>query len=142
MEWRDNRVFQLIELYRNKECLWDCTSPNYKNIKMKHDAWTNIAHDMEIDVNDIKKKMNSLLSSFRRERKKQKEKKSGSAADEQYKFTWFGSKAMEFLLDKFQPKNVTDVGLQEVCIHLYITNIYVKSFCKFLDFYCLFLNLT
>lgn len=53
----------------------------------------------------MKKKMESLLSSFRNEHQKQmKFFKTGSGADKIFNSTWFTFKHMTFLMDKFTPK--------------------------------------
>lgn len=65
---------------------------------------------------EIKKKIDSLLSSFRRERVKCLSK-SGSAADEVYK-SWFAFNHMTFLLDKFKPRKTYSTDASPVSIHL------------------------
>lgn len=58
---------------------------------------------MNIDINEVLKKINSLLTSFRRERQREGTT-SGMGRDEVYHSAWFAFKAMAFLNDKFQPK--------------------------------------
>jgi hypothetical protein len=50
--------------------LWDPKNPKYYNKFAKNDAWTELAESIEADVEDCKKKMQSLLSSLRREKTK------------------------------------------------------------------------
>nr|CAI5821195.1 unnamed protein product [Callosobruchus analis] len=60
-------------MYETKPELWDPTNTFYHMRNKKHDAWTEIAKGLESDVNVIKGKMASLLSSFRREKVKMKQ---------------------------------------------------------------------
>ncbi|CAH1964058.1 unnamed protein product [Acanthoscelides obtectus] len=106
MEWTNDKTLQLIELYRTKECLWNPKSSFYKLLNKKNDAWQGIATEMNCNTIEVKKKINSLLASFRRERQKESTTKtSGSGAGEQYYSTWFAFKSLDFLRDKFTPKS-------------------------------------
>ncbi|KAK0078297.1 hypothetical protein PV326_009460, partial [Microctonus aethiopoides] len=105
MEWSNSACLNLIDLYREHECLWNPADDNYKNKIKKLDAWNKISQIMKCEVVEVKKKMESLLSSFRRERQRQIETfKTGSGADEIFKSAWFAFKHMTFLMDKFTPK--------------------------------------
>ncbi|XP_054283483.1 uncharacterized protein LOC129000544 [Macrosteles quadrilineatus] len=101
MEWTDDKVLELIEEYKARPVLWDPTSADYKLLNKKSDSWKSLAAVMTTDVEEVKKKINSLLSSFRRERTKEN-KKSGMAANEVYKSNWFAYAPMAFLKDKFK----------------------------------------
>jgi hypothetical protein len=68
--WDHEKILQLINLYEGKPELWDCRNKNYHLRNTKHDAWLQIATEMNSDAEVIKTKMASLLSSFRRERAK------------------------------------------------------------------------
>lgn len=102
MEWSNSISVNLINLYREHECLWNPLHDDYKSKLKKTDAWNEISEIMECEVIEVKKKMESLLSSFRRERQKQTE---FSRGDEIFEPTWFAFKHMEFLMEKFTPKN-------------------------------------
>ncbi|CAH2011191.1 unnamed protein product [Acanthoscelides obtectus] len=70
------------------------------------DAWNDISKIMKGDTGEVKKKMESLLTSFRRERQKQDRSfKTGSGTDTIFKSSWFAFKEMLFLMDKFIPKD-------------------------------------
>ncbi|CAH1962121.1 unnamed protein product [Acanthoscelides obtectus] len=70
------------------------------------DAWNDISKIMKGDTGEVKKKMESLLTSFRRERQKQDSSfKTGSGTDTIFKSSWFAFKEMLFLMDKFIPKD-------------------------------------
>lgn len=116
MDWTDTNVIRLINEYREHQCLWDPNSPHYKMMYMKNDAWTDIANTLGCDVEEVKKKFNSLLASFRRERAKERKNRITSGCDEVgHTSTWFAFKHLSFLLDKFSGKdtNKSTENLQE-----------------------------
>ncbi|KAL4103918.1 hypothetical protein QTP88_019235 [Uroleucon formosanum] len=89
--------------------LWDPTDPQYKMGKKKLDFWTEISKELKLDVNEVKKKMDSLLASFRRERKREaNSRRSGAGTDEIYHSKWFAFEEMKFLNDKFKPRITKD----------------------------------
>lgn len=71
MDWDNEKCLQLIDLYKSKPEIWQSTHNWYHNKLKKHDAWCDIAKEMETTVDIVKAKVNSLLSSFRREKSKQ-----------------------------------------------------------------------
>ena len=87
MEWSSDQILILIELYRNETCLWDPRDSEYKVKNKKNYAWAKTGKLMKCRVEKAKKKIDSLLSSFRRER--QKQVKSEAGADEVYRSSWF-----------------------------------------------------
>lgn len=62
-------------------------------------AWNVISEKMKCDVMDAKKKLESLLASFRRERHKYR-----FANQADGKSTWFAFDSMTFLLEHFPGK--------------------------------------
>lgn len=80
MDWSQEKCLLMIEAYQNHSCLWDPTFEHYKNTKRKQDAWQDIANVLECNFEETKKKMDSLLASYRRERQKKMTTKSGSGA--------------------------------------------------------------
>jgi Alcohol dehydrogenase transcription factor Myb/SANT-like. len=55
----------MIEAYKNFRCLRDPTFEHYKNTTRKQDSWQKIASLLECNVEEAKKKMDSLLASYR-----------------------------------------------------------------------------
>lgn len=124
MEWSNSVVLELIDLYRDNECLWNPIDNDYKNKIKKMDAWNEISGILKCDPGEVKKKMESLLSSFRRERQKHEQSvKTGSGTNEIYTSTWFAFKNMLFLMDKFAPKQTKNT---EVSKHLYFITLYTN----------------
>lgn len=85
---------KLIELYRERPILWDPTNNEYKFGKNKLTVWKEIADLMHTDVMEVKKKTESLLASFRRERQRDESQ-------------WFAFQSMRFLIDKYKPRKTT-----------------------------------
>ncbi|KAF5289944.1 hypothetical protein FQR65_LT11691 [Abscondita terminalis] len=93
MDWSKDKQLQLIELYRIHECLWNPKHEDYKSRQSKTDSWKEIAQIIECDVDDVQRKIDSLLSSFRRIRRSRE------------KSSWFAFKPLLFLMDKFKGQN-------------------------------------
>nr|CAH7761350.1 unnamed protein product [Callosobruchus chinensis] len=70
--WTNGKCLILISLYESERVLWDPKYEQYFSRHKKEDAWRDISMSMEIDVEEIRKKMTSLLGSFRSERSKEK----------------------------------------------------------------------
>ncbi|CAH1113552.1 unnamed protein product [Psylliodes chrysocephalus] len=107
MEWSNDSVLQLINAYRIRPVLWNSLDSYYKIKNKKEDAWRELADMLNTDIAEIKKKMQSLLASFRRERQKLKTI-SGMGAEEVYDTKWFAFKSLLFLKDKNQPVETQD----------------------------------
>ncbi|KAK4887254.1 hypothetical protein RN001_003525 [Aquatica leii] len=71
MEWNDVNVLRLIELYREREILWNCKLKEYKNKNKRHDALLEIAVSFGVSKEEVDKKIRYLLSHFAREVKKE-----------------------------------------------------------------------
>ncbi|KAL3288938.1 hypothetical protein HHI36_003382 [Cryptolaemus montrouzieri] len=90
--WTDNNTLILVDEYRRHSCLWDPADPYFKIMNRKNDAWREVAAALQCSVHETKRKMASVLASFRRERKREG------------RSTWFAFKHLTFLLDKFNSK--------------------------------------
>lgn len=106
MEWTTEKSLKLIELYRERPLLWDPTDSQYKLGKNKLAAWKEIADLMKTDATEVKKKTESLLASFRRERQREGTILSGTGVDEVYRSKWFAFQSMAFLIDKFKSRRI------------------------------------
>ncbi|KAH9628618.1 hypothetical protein HF086_007823 [Spodoptera exigua] len=72
---------------------------NFKRLKelldISHDAWMRVSTVMEIPIEELKKKKDSLMSSYRSYKGKVKKSiQSGAGADDIYQPTWFAFEAM------------------------------------------------
>ncbi|CAI6374356.1 unnamed protein product [Macrosiphum euphorbiae] len=109
MEWPDCKSLELIQLYREKRSLWDPLDKNYKNNKIKFDDWQEIATKLNTDVTNIKKQIESLQGSYCRERQRQdSSRRSGAGTDDLYKSKWFAFNEMQFLKEKYKPRQTKD----------------------------------
>jgi hypothetical protein len=113
MDFTDDQIINLINEYEKYPVLWDPNHKFYKLNNKKKDAWDEMASFFNINGEVLKKKMNSVLNSYRRERQKVNSKTSGMGANEVYTSTWFAYNALQFLHTKYQPrptKNTIEVS--------------------------------
>lgn len=75
MEWSQQIVLVLLEEYQKREILWKPRHPLYYNTIKKEDAWQEIAEILNVEVQELKKKIESLKGSFRREKSSRRVKK-------------------------------------------------------------------
>ncbi|GAB6019109.1 hypothetical protein CHUAL_000730 [Chamberlinius hualienensis] len=69
MEWSSDRIYQLIEMYKEHRMLWDPKDPSYRFANKRQEIWESIGQELGANTNEVQRKMNSLLASYRRERK-------------------------------------------------------------------------
>ncbi|XP_055839552.1 uncharacterized protein LOC129907397 [Episyrphus balteatus] len=86
-EWRisQEETKTLIQMYKDKECLWNYKSHLYKRTDLKKKAWEAMSAVFQKDLNEIKKKIKHLRSAYVAEKKKVEDSmRSGSGLDEIY----------------------------------------------------------
>ncbi|KAL1488450.1 hypothetical protein ABEB36_014921 [Hypothenemus hampei] len=97
--WNNDLELQFLEHYQGEPVLWDAKHRYHKDKNKNNDAWFRISSSMGIDVAGLKKKRDSLLSSFRKYRKIVKDSvHSGAGAGEIYKPVWFAFELMNSFL--------------------------------------------
>jgi hypothetical protein len=106
MEWSEDLVLQLIEAYRDRPVLWDVRHECFKIKSKRNDVWEELATLFNTNRYEVKKKVNSLLASFRRERRKVICTSSGIGTDEVSQSKWFAFKSLLFLMDKSKLKQI------------------------------------
>lgn len=84
-----------------------CGTQRRNTIKIKKkvaDAWARIADSMNMPVDQLKKKKEGLMATFRNQlRKKQESMRSGAGVEDIYEPIWFAYEAMEkFLLPLYK----------------------------------------
>ena len=72
MEWTQEKRLEIISYYQKREILWNPRHPQYYNNIKKEDAWWEIANESHVNINELKKKFESLKGSYRRERAREK----------------------------------------------------------------------
>lgn len=101
----DDKQFleDFIDIFQAHPALWNYGSDDYKNEKLKDEAYSALLKRMQMEnenatIVSVKSKINSLRASFRREfRKVQNSMRTGSSSFEIYKpKLWYYSK-LEFL---------------------------------------------
>lgn len=109
MEWSDDNVIELIGEYESHPVLWNPRHNHYKLNNKKLKAWREIAEILNADVGELKRKMASLLASYRRERQKIIKRCYGTSnSDNTGESTWFAYKALSFLNEVYRPKTITN----------------------------------
>ncbi|KAG8314930.1 hypothetical protein J6590_081648 [Homalodisca vitripennis] len=117
-EWSRECIETLVNANRVRTELWDPKDNKYHIKNKKSDAWREIASEVGCDHGEAKSKMSSLLSSFRREKAKEKKTKNstGSGRDQLYVSTWFAYKLFAFLKEKDTPTNTLDTESVSICL--------------------------
>lgn len=111
--WSEEKVNDLIELYRHHPVLWDVTHKNYKNRNLKNDALRIISLTLNCEVLEVERKITVILAQFRKTRHKVLNmKKSGMTAEEIDKNIWYGYRKLKFLEDRFPVDASRSAGLQ------------------------------
>lgn len=109
MEWSDDVVIELIRQYEDHPVLWNPRHNFYKLNNRKLGAWKEIAEVFYVNVGEVKRKMASLLASYRRERQKMIRKSCvTNNTDSTSESTWFAYKAFSFLNQVYRPKSATN----------------------------------
>lgn len=110
MNLNKKEVLELIDHYRKYPILWDSKNKWHFNKKKKHHAWEAVAKAMNIDSEDAKKKMQSLLGSFRREKIRLKENfNSNPHKNVIYQSDWFAFRSFDFLMKD----EINDISISE-----------------------------
>ncbi|XP_059054627.1 uncharacterized protein LOC131848707 [Achroia grisella] len=99
MSWSNDVVLEFLDLYRREQLLWDPKHPLHRNRSEVTNAWLRIQTSLSINCSivDLKKKKESLMTSFRMHFNKKKR------SQEDYSTTWFAYSMMEsFLGGKYE----------------------------------------
>lgn len=104
-DWTNEFTLNFLRLYRSEPILWDQNHVFHKDKKRVYDAWIRLSATLEIPVEELKKKKDSVMATFRGHLRKKKVKrasfKNGDGLDDVYKPVWFAYETMlEFLGDR------------------------------------------
>lgn len=100
--WSIEKTVSLIQAYEMHPLLWNPREKLYKNKYKRNDAITDIASHVGCSVLEVKKKLESVLAQYRREKKNVT--KSGMATSDRKK-PWWGLKYLRFLDVKYVPNH-------------------------------------
>lgn len=109
MSWNNDLVLEFIELYKKEQVLWDPRHPAHRNRSEVSDAWARIQLSLGVNcsITDLKKKKESIMTSFRMHLNKKK-------SIEGYQTSWFAFPLMaSFLGEKYHCDSTmeNEVGL-------------------------------
>ncbi|XP_033342858.1 uncharacterized protein LOC117229980 isoform X2 [Megalopta genalis] len=109
MEWNNEGAMKLIDAYKKRDIIWDPKHYQHFNKYKKFDAWKEISQEVGRSVDECRRKMERLLSSFRRENMKiRKSIGTGKGSNEIYRSTWFAYDSLKFILDKNKPRDAME----------------------------------
>ncbi|XP_012239669.1 uncharacterized protein LOC117232586 [Bombus vosnesenskii] len=108
MDWSKDMGLSLVNLYKNKEVLWNPGNSEYHQKNRRHDAWQEVADELSLIIKkpvsslECKRKMDTILSSFRRERVKVRKisEMAEGDSDRPSGSTWFLYDSLTFLIEK------------------------------------------
>ncbi|XP_075211005.1 uncharacterized protein LOC142318318 [Lycorma delicatula] len=102
--YRMNKILlmKFTKLYRDKECLWNIESPNYKNREARNKALKKISEEMAIQgfgPREVAQKIKNLRSTYNQEIKKIENSKTSMLSEDVYKpkVPWFETMHEMFL---------------------------------------------
>ena len=104
MRWSEGDTVKFVELYRERECLWNVMKPSYTNNQMRVGALEKVVEEMGIEgftVADARQKVKSLRNTHNQQLQKiEKSRKSGMGHEDVYapSLKWF------HLMDTFMRK--------------------------------------
>lgn len=115
MEWTNDKVIQLIDMYRDRPVLWDCRLKDFRDRSKRIGALLEIVVRFGVEKDEIERKIKNLVCHFSRELKREREGiKSGASSDDAYKSKWFCYDSMLFLKNRNRPRRMTDSHNQVV----------------------------
>lgn len=115
--WTNEAILEFLSIYEKYAVIWDSENMNHRNRNIVNDAWNEIQREfsMECTVDILKKKKESLMSTYRTLKKKVvASERSGAGQDDLYKPSWFAFSFMDGFLKnvgKIRLTINTEVGL-------------------------------
>lgn len=97
IEWKTRQVVALLRAIKKQESLWNTSSKYYKHKQRKELAWQIVEKEVGLHVNACKRKLESLLASFRRERNKIRLSEKKDSSEHRYEPRWKYWSEMNFL---------------------------------------------
>uniref|UniRef100_A0A146M037 MADF domain-containing protein n=1 Tax=Lygus hesperus TaxID=30085 RepID=A0A146M037_LYGHE len=91
IDWTHEKCLLLISKFKTHEALWNRNVKEFHNPKKKEEEWYALAQEMNAPHVEVKKKIECLRGSYRRERSKVKSSK------DVYSPKWFAYKFLHFL---------------------------------------------
>ena len=114
-KWTSEEITHLIECLENYPCLWDVFDKAYHMKDKREKALSEMSNQIEIEVMEIKTKINGLRTQLGRELAKVKKTKSGQGTDELYKPNWAFWEQLQFLCPVMTPRTSKDTIVSSDC---------------------------
>ncbi|XP_037948407.1 uncharacterized protein LOC119679891 [Teleopsis dalmanni] len=107
--WTKNKIGQLIQLYRQNECLWNYFSQHYRCKKEREKAITTICTELNITKFEFGKKIHNLRNQFNTENKKLERRIEEAGGDSveinvSQSCRWEHFESLIFLKDVIEPR--------------------------------------
>lgn len=64
-EWTNELSVKFMEYYQSQPILWDPKLRGHKDKAKTNDAWTTISKELNIPIEELKNKKNSIMATFR-----------------------------------------------------------------------------
>lgn len=110
MDWSNEKTLFFIELYEKRTVLWDIKHPEHKNRIKLNEAWLDLQRefDASIPILELKKKKESLMSSYRPLRRKVVESEcTASCPGEVFKPSWYAFEAIDRIMSTREERTKT-----------------------------------
>ncbi|XP_014271404.1 uncharacterized protein [Halyomorpha halys] len=108
MDWSNEVIFEFLNLYEREPVIWNPLNSGHKDRHKIYDAWKRIQESMSVEcsLNDLKKKKETLMASYRKiAQKVKKYSQIGPGIKEEYKPEWFAYEKMaSFLHNIYIPR--------------------------------------
>ncbi|KAG8230273.1 hypothetical protein J437_LFUL009446 [Ladona fulva] len=108
MDWPNDVVLKFVRLYERQPVIWNPAHPLHRDKSEIIDAWKRIRHamDYQFTVNDLKRKKDSLMATYRVLNREMKQKdQQGIVSADVRKPNWFAYSAMDrFLSTVYKPR--------------------------------------
>ncbi|XP_028173941.1 uncharacterized protein LOC135079640 [Ostrinia nubilalis] len=102
MDWTNAMVLEFLHNYELEPVLWDPQNPNHKRKHHGFGAWERIMRNLTWDckIEDLKKKKDSLMASYRFHCNKIKKMKTDPTGENVYTTNWFAFDCMNSFLGR------------------------------------------
>ncbi|KAI4468739.1 hypothetical protein MML48_2g00000433 [Holotrichia oblita] len=101
MEWMNDTCLQLIDEYEKHPILWNSLHPQYYNRTEKLEAWNIIAESFGISTDEVRRKMESLLGSYRGIKSRVRKRSEALGVFRESK--WFAFNRLDQFMAKMKP---------------------------------------
>lgn len=115
MDWFKDDVFRLIDLYRDRPCLWDNDDIDRRDKAKKEESWNEISDILHVERAEVERKMKSLSTQFYREYKRKIKIETETGSDEGFRSKWFAYERLSFLSRRVKDRpTICYYGSEEV----------------------------